>query len=83
MAKIKSVYVCQNCGAESPKWIGKCAACGEWNTYTEEIIREEKTSKIATILGETAKQKPQPLLKIAVIWSGGRLFWGLFVFGDG
>ncbi len=39
-----------------PKWIGKCAACGEWNTYTEEIIREEKTSKIATILGETAKQ---------------------------
>lgn len=64
MAKIKSVYVCQNCGAESPKWIGKCAACGEWNTYTEEIIREEKTSKIATILGETAKQKPQLITEI-------------------
>ncbi|HPB85253.1 MAG TPA: AAA family ATPase, partial [Paludibacteraceae bacterium] len=64
MAKIKSVYVCQNCGAESPKWVGRCAACGEWNTYTEEIIREEKTSKIATILGETAKQKPQLITEI-------------------
>ncbi|NCA78647.1 MAG: DNA repair protein RadA [Sphingobacteriia bacterium] len=59
MAKIKSVYICQNCGAESPKWIGKCPACGEWNTYTEEIIRQEKSSKIVTNFLETNKQKPQ------------------------
>ncbi|MDD3167581.1 MAG: hypothetical protein PHN20_09175, partial [Bacteroidales bacterium] len=39
MAKDKSTYVCNNCGAESPKWIGKCPACGEWNSYREEIIR--------------------------------------------
>ncbi len=38
MAKTKSVYVCQNCGAESAKWIGKCNACGEWNTYVEQRI---------------------------------------------
>ncbi len=38
MAKIKSEYVCQSCGAKSPKWIGKCNSCGEWNTYVEEII---------------------------------------------
>jgi DNA repair protein RadA/Sms len=38
MAKIKSVYVCQNCGAESAKWIGHCNACGEWNTYVEQKI---------------------------------------------
>jgi len=38
MAKIKSVYVCQNCGAESAKWIGRCNACGEWNTYVEQKI---------------------------------------------
>jgi len=38
MAKSKSVYVCQNCGAESTKWIGRCNACGEWNTYVEQII---------------------------------------------
>jgi DNA repair protein RadA/Sms len=38
MAKQKTVYVCQNCGAESPKWIGKCPSCKEWNSYQEEII---------------------------------------------
>ncbi|WPP48226.1 DNA repair protein RadA [Catalinimonas niigatensis] len=38
MAKTKTVYVCQNCGTSSPKWQGKCDACGEWNTYVEEII---------------------------------------------
>ena len=38
MAKIKSVYVCQNCGAESAKWIGHCNSCGEWNTYVEQKI---------------------------------------------
>ena len=39
MAKDKTVYVCSQCGAESPKWIGKCPACGAWNTYVEQIIR--------------------------------------------
>jgi DNA repair protein RadA/Sms len=38
MAKSKTVYVCQNCGVDSPKWIGKCPSCGEWNTYVEEIV---------------------------------------------
>jgi DNA repair protein RadA/Sms len=38
MAKVKSVYVCQNCGAESSKWIGRCNSCGEWNTYVEQRI---------------------------------------------
>jgi len=39
MAKSKTVYFCRNCGAEAPKWLGKCPACGEWNTYIEEVIR--------------------------------------------
>jgi len=39
MAKVKSVYVCQNCGAESAKWIGHCTSCGEWNTYVEQKIQ--------------------------------------------
>lgn len=38
MAKTKAVYTCQNCAAQSPKWIGRCPSCGEWNTYVEEII---------------------------------------------
>ena len=35
MAKEKTAYVCENCGQESPKWIGKCPACGQWNTFKE------------------------------------------------
>ncbi|MEQ6118327.1 DNA repair protein RadA [Reichenbachiella sp. MALMAid0571] len=38
MAKVKSSFFCQNCGAQSPKWIGKCPSCNEWNTYVEEIV---------------------------------------------
>lgn len=45
MAKAKSVYICSACGAESLKWIGKCPSCGAWNTYVEEIIKKEITTK--------------------------------------
>ncbi len=38
MAKSNTVYLCQNCGAESPKWLGRCNACGEWNTFVEQRI---------------------------------------------
>lgn len=38
MSKTKSIYFCQNCGNQSPKWIGKCPACNEWNTYVEEVV---------------------------------------------
>lgn len=41
MAKVKTSYFCQNCGAQSPKWLGKCPSCGEWNTYVEEVISKE------------------------------------------
>jgi len=41
MAKIKSTYFCQSCGTQSPKWVGRCPGCGEWNTFVEEIIEKE------------------------------------------
>ena len=41
MAKTHSMYVCQNCGAESVKWIGRCPSCSEWNTYVEERISKD------------------------------------------
>ncbi len=45
MAKTKTTFFCQNCGAQHAKWMGQCASCGEWNTIVEEIIvREEKRS---------------------------------------
>jgi DNA repair protein RadA/Sms len=37
MSKIKSAYFCQSCGHESPKWLGKCPSCNEWNTFVEEV----------------------------------------------
>ena len=37
-SKSKTEFICQQCGAKSAKWIGRCPSCGEWNTYTEEII---------------------------------------------
>ncbi|MBQ1884080.1 MAG: AAA family ATPase, partial [Bacteroidales bacterium] len=36
--KPKTQYICQNCGAKSPKWVGKCPSCQQWNTYVEEIV---------------------------------------------
>ena len=45
MSKVKTTFFCQNCGAQSPKWIGKCPSCGEWNTYVEEIIQKEEPGK--------------------------------------
>ncbi|MBP7822117.1 MAG: DNA repair protein RadA [Saprospiraceae bacterium] len=41
MAKVKTLFTCSNCGASSPKWMGKCNSCGEWNTYHEEVIAKE------------------------------------------
>lgn len=47
MAKTKTTFYCQNCGAESPKWVGKCPSCGEWNTYVEEVVaKPDKNTKI-------------------------------------
>ena len=44
MSKTKSTFFCQSCGASAAKWIGKCPACGQWNSYVEEvIIKEDKT----------------------------------------
>lgn len=60
MVKIKSSFFCTNCGAESAKWIGKCPACSEWNTYREEII--DKTSKSKPGKGRFSNKKEQPIL---------------------
>jgi DNA repair protein RadA/Sms len=45
MAKSKSVFFCQSCGAQSAKWIGKCPACNEWNTYVEELVNKKEEEK--------------------------------------
>lgn len=71
MAKQKTSYFCQNCGANSPKWMGKCPACGEWNTYVEEILQKDdgKISwKAAAAAGQSSSlqvaAKPRPINEI-------------------
>ena len=44
MPKNKTVFVCNNCGNESSKWLGKCPACGEWNSFFEEKVVDSKTT---------------------------------------
>ncbi|WP_092111109.1 DNA repair protein RadA [Prevotella sp. KH2C16] len=53
MAKDKTAYVCSNCGQESPKWIGKCPNCGQWNTFKEIRIAPESGSLAARSAAQT------------------------------
>ena len=62
MAKSKSVYFCQSCGAESSKWIGRCPACGEWNTYLEQIVSKKSKSSHDSYSAE--KQNPQKISEV-------------------
>lgn len=60
MAKNKTIFLCQNCGAESAKWIGRCPSCKEWNTYHEEII-VPASSRDNSFLANQEKRKPELL----------------------
>jgi DNA repair protein RadA/Sms len=62
MAKARTVFFCQNCGAQSGKWIGKCPNCGEWNTYVEEIIQKEQSHSKQTF--KPASDKPHLITDI-------------------
>jgi len=62
MAKSKSVWVCQNCGAESPKWIGRCPVCGEWNTYVEERVSKPAAGQQR---GVVSSSPPRPLTEVS------------------
>lgn len=64
MPKTKTIWVCQNCGVESSKWIGRCPSCGEWNTYIEEIVRKASTGKTLNYTF-TGTAKPITLQEIA------------------
>jgi len=54
MTKDKTMYVCENCGQESPKWIGKCPACGQWNTFKEIKVADTRKQVTATTAAASA-----------------------------
>lgn len=62
MAKTKSKFVCQECGYESAKWLGRCPGCDNWATMEEEIVGGKKDFKRSPTI--VSKSKPQPIKKI-------------------
>ena len=71
MAKDKIAYVCSNCGQESPKWIGKCPACGQWNTFQEIKVAAASSpsrgrQEVASVAGRALRtSRPVRLREIA------------------
>lgn len=67
MAKLKTVYVCKNCGANEPKWVGQCSSCGEWNSFIEEVQNPKSKSRGASITSRTPQStRPMKLDQIEV-----------------
>ena len=94
MAQTKTIYTCQNCGAQSPKWIGKCASCNEWNSYVEEVIaKKQSTGKLSVQISgnqpltlekiETLKNKriPVPIEEFNRVLGGGIVPGSLILLG--
>lgn len=68
MAKVKKAFFCSNCGYESPKWMGQCPSCGQWNTMVEEVVsREGSTSNSFSSSATSARP-----LKLSQIDSSGK-----------
>jgi DNA repair protein RadA/Sms len=61
MAKARTQFVCQQCGSTSPKWMGRCPDCGEWNTLVETIVESKERSPLSYAVPRT---KPQRLSEV-------------------
>lgn len=61
MARITVRYVCQACGAESLRWMGRCSQCGEWNTLVEETVGSTKKQQQSWV----KRSNPVPLTQIS------------------
>ena len=94
-AKEKSVFFCKSCGNESPKWFGKCPACGEWNTCVEEKVvesgkrrtenGERKTENFPLPIREITNAEEQrivlPFAELNRVLGGGLVFGSLVLVG--
>jgi len=77
VAKARSNFVCQNCGASYPKWTGKCENCGEWNTLVEQIVETKGASAVVRSHSRGKILKPQSMRSIAAEDSVRRLPTGI------
>jgi len=71
MIKTKTTFFCQNCGAQSGKWIGKCPSCSEWNTYVEEVIQKVDDDRKKGL--GSSKQRATKPLRVSEIEQSGEI----------
>ncbi len=62
MARVKTAFFCSNCGAQSPKWMGRCTSCGEWNTYVEEVLQKASPGDRPSLGGTKPRTASRPTL---------------------
>lgn len=70
MAKIKKAWFCTSCGNESAKWLGRCPACGEWNTLQEEIVSKDAGGAGSRSSGFLSVRNPKPELLSEITFTG-------------
>ena len=64
MAKKKTKFVCQECGYETPKWMGRCPGCHEWNTMVEELNSESSTVPGTGMHRKSKREKAIPITQV-------------------
>lgn len=65
MAKTKTAFICQSCGSQFPKWMGKCSSCNEWNSLIEEVIyKDNKSSGSRRNFADQLAKKPVPITAV-------------------
>lgn len=91
--KTKTIFICQNCGAQSPRWVGKCAACQSWNSYAEEAVansspnirREDvpadKPVLLADVVSEARARMITGIVEFDRVMGGGIIPGGVTLIG--
>ena len=79
--KLKTIYVCNQCGETSPRWMGRCPSCGAWNTMTEDVVAEptksgSRAAAPVRVTGQTSL-KPQKLKNISTTEEKSRIVTGI------
>jgi len=69
MTKARTVFICQNCGNESPKWLGRCPECNQWNSYIERVLSPVSAAKAKPIAQELSRVSIEGLPRLVLPFS--------------
>ena len=73
MPRLRTVYVCSDCGAQHPKWNGQCATCGAWNTLVEDVVGADAPAVSKTVaVSRALNSASEPLALSSVARGSGR-----------